>query len=135
MLINVPIAKHHGLAGITLGMKNWLGAIGGPRNRLHQEIEPFDRGPRGLLPASTDADRRRADPDEGADPQGGSLDDVHRLDTVVASADLVAAEARGMALLDRTAEDAPHIAMAVERGLGRSTWSEAEERRVEVPGS
>ena len=23
--INVPIAKHHGLAGLTLGMKNWLG--------------------------------------------------------------------------------------------------------------
>jgi len=37
--INVPIAKHHGLSGVTLGMKNWLGSVGGPRNRLHQEIE------------------------------------------------------------------------------------------------
>ena len=38
-LINVPIAKHHNLCRVTLGMKNWLGAIGDPRNRLHQKID------------------------------------------------------------------------------------------------
>ena len=37
-LINVPIAKHHSLTGVTLGMKNWYGLIGGDRNRLHQRI-------------------------------------------------------------------------------------------------
>src|SRR5271157_5473946 len=28
-LINIPIAKHHGLTGATLGMKNWYGILGG----------------------------------------------------------------------------------------------------------
>ena len=38
-LINVPIAKHHSLCRVTLGMKNWLGAIGDPRNQLHQKLD------------------------------------------------------------------------------------------------
>ena len=37
-IINLPIAKHHGLTGATLGMKNWYGILGGQRNRLHQQI-------------------------------------------------------------------------------------------------
>jgi uncharacterized protein (DUF362 family) len=38
-LINVPIAKHHSLNRLTIGMKNWLGALGGPRNQLHQKLD------------------------------------------------------------------------------------------------
>ena len=38
-LINVPIAKHHSLCRVTMGMKNWLGAIGDPRNQLHQKLD------------------------------------------------------------------------------------------------
>src|SRR4030042_355856 len=34
-LINVPIAKHHSLCRLSLGMKNWLGATGGGRNPFH----------------------------------------------------------------------------------------------------
>ena len=37
-MINIPIAKHHSLTGATLGMKNWYGILGGPRQRLHQRI-------------------------------------------------------------------------------------------------
>jgi uncharacterized protein (DUF362 family) len=37
-IFNLPIAKHHGLTGVTLGMKNWYGILGGQRNRLHQQI-------------------------------------------------------------------------------------------------
>jgi hypothetical protein len=37
-VINIPIAKHHGLTGTTLGMKNWFGMLGGQRNELHQKI-------------------------------------------------------------------------------------------------
>jgi N-acetylmuramoyl-L-alanine amidase len=35
-IINVPIAKTHSLSKLTMGMKNWLGALGGNRNQLHQ---------------------------------------------------------------------------------------------------
>jgi len=37
-VFNLPIAKHHSLMGVTLGMKNWYGILGGERNRLHQQI-------------------------------------------------------------------------------------------------
>ncbi len=38
-MINVPIAKHHSLCRVTMGLKNWLGAIGDPRNQLHQKLD------------------------------------------------------------------------------------------------
>jgi len=134
VLINVPIAKHHGLAGLTLGMKNWLGAIGGPRNRLHQEMDFSVVDLAGFFkPQLTVIDGVRILTKGG--PQGGSLDDVRRLDTVIVSADQVAAEARGIALHGRTFEEVPHIAMAVARGLGRSSWQPSEERAIEVPGN
>jgi len=37
-IINVPIAKTHSLSRLTMGMKNWLGALGGNRNQLHQKL-------------------------------------------------------------------------------------------------
>ncbi|MGE4579968.1 MAG: DUF362 domain-containing protein [Desulfuromonadales bacterium] len=37
--INLPIAKHHGLSTVTLGMKNIMGVIGGNRGRLHRQID------------------------------------------------------------------------------------------------
>ena len=38
-IINVPIAKTHGLTTLTLGMKNWMGVMGGWRSRLHHRID------------------------------------------------------------------------------------------------
>lgn len=37
--INVPIAKTHGLAGLTLSLKNLMGVMGGSRGRIHQNID------------------------------------------------------------------------------------------------
>ena len=37
-IINVPIAKHHGLSDVTLSMKNLMGLIGGRRDLLHQNL-------------------------------------------------------------------------------------------------
>ncbi|MCK7467576.1 MAG: DUF362 domain-containing protein [Desulfosudis oleivorans] len=38
-VINVPVAKHHSLAGLTLAMKNWMGIMGGRRGQIHQRID------------------------------------------------------------------------------------------------
>jgi len=129
--INVPIAKHHGLGGITLGMKNWMGAVGGNRGRMHQDLgacivdlAAFFR------PQLTVIDAVRVLLRSG--PQGGSLGDVKRLDTVIASADPVAAETRGLDLHGRTLEEYPYIAQAAARGLGRSAWAAGEERAIEL---
>ncbi|MCX7958157.1 MAG: DUF362 domain-containing protein, partial [Deltaproteobacteria bacterium] len=37
--INVPVAKTHGIARLTLGMKNLMGVIGGSRRKFHQDID------------------------------------------------------------------------------------------------
>jgi hypothetical protein len=39
-VINVPVAKHHGLSKFTGALKNWYGLLGGRRERLHQSIGP-----------------------------------------------------------------------------------------------
>ena len=40
-LVNLPVLKDHGLAGISLGMKNWYGVVHNP-NKLHADrCRPF----------------------------------------------------------------------------------------------
>ena len=34
-IINIPIAKHHSIGGMSLGMKNFMGHIGGNRGKFH----------------------------------------------------------------------------------------------------
>jgi uncharacterized protein (DUF362 family) len=38
VLINAPAAKHHGTSKLSLGIKNVMGMIGGPRGNIHQDI-------------------------------------------------------------------------------------------------
>lgn len=38
VLINCPAAKHHGTSRLSLGIKNVMGMIGGPRGNIHQDI-------------------------------------------------------------------------------------------------
>ncbi len=38
VLINVPVAKHRSTAGLTIGMKNLMGATGDNRGRWHWKL-------------------------------------------------------------------------------------------------
>jgi uncharacterized protein (DUF362 family) len=129
--INCPVAKHHGLGELTLGMKNWMGSVGGPRGRMHQDLGTSIVDLAAFFkPQLTVIDGVRILTRGG--PQGGSLSDVKRLDTVIASADPVVAEARGVILIGRKPEAFAYIAKAASRGLGRASWSAAEEKLIEV---
>ncbi len=116
-LINVPVAKQHGLAGYTGAMKNLYGIVGGNRGKLHHRL---DHGIVDLAewtrPTLNIIDGVRVLLDNG--PSGGSLDDVVRRDTVIASTDPVAADALGCTLIGRSPADIPHIPLGAERGLG-----------------
>ena len=91
-VINVAIAKHHSLTGVTLGMKNWYGVIGGQRNRLHQRIdESLADLTAFITPALTIIDAYRVLTRNG--PTGGSPADVEMRKTVIASIDPIAADA------------------------------------------
>ncbi|MFH0779082.1 MAG: DUF362 domain-containing protein, partial [Candidatus Eisenbacteria bacterium] len=77
-IINVPIAKHHGGARLTMSLKNWMGVIGDPRGRLHQDFsQSLADLARFFRPALTILDATRILTANG--PQGGNLKDVKRL--------------------------------------------------------
>jgi uncharacterized protein (DUF362 family) len=119
-LINVPVVKNHTLAGLTCALKNWYGVLGGRRERLHQSIdESIADLATFFLPTLTVVDAVRVMFRGG--PTGGSPSDTRRLDTLVASVDQVAADAVASGLIDLAPSDVPYLAMASQRGAGRST--------------
>ena len=117
-IINLPIAKHHGLVGVTLGMKNWYGILGGQRNRLHQQIhQSLADLANFMLPTVTLMDCYRILLRNG--PTGGNLEDVALKKTMVASVDPVALDAYvAKAYWNLDPEHLPYLEMAAARGLG-----------------
>ena len=117
-IFNLPIAKHHGLVGVTLGMKNWYGILGGQRNRLHQQIhQSLADLANFMLPTVTLLDCYRILLRNG--PTGGNLEDVVLKKTMVAGTDPVAIDAYvAKAYWNLDAEHLPYLEMAAARGLG-----------------
>ena len=121
-IINLPIAKHHSLMGVTLGMKNWYGILGGQRNRLHQQIhQSLVDLAAFMLPTVTIMDCYRVLLRNG--PTGGSLEDVATKKTVVASTDPVALDAWvAKSWWDIDADKLAYLGMAANRGLGTADY-------------
>ncbi len=116
VLINVPIAKQHSLARITLGAKNLLGLVDSP-NLMHSNLGQRVADLASLIrPNLTVIDAVRILMDHG--PTGGSLNDVKQTNTIIASHDFVAADAFGATLFGLTGPDVPYIKNAAEMGLG-----------------
>ncbi len=118
VLINVPIAKHHSLARLTLGMKNMMGLIW-DRPVIHGDMGQRLADLTSIIqPKLTVVDAVRILTANG--PTGGNLNDVKQLDTVIASTDIVAADSYAATLFDVRPEDLPCIQAGAQRGLGRS---------------
>jgi len=117
-VINIPIAKHHSLTGVTLGMKNWYGILGGQRNQLHQKIhESLADLADFMRPTLTMIDCYRILIRNG--PTGGNLDDVLLKKTLVAGTDPVALDAYvAKAYWNLDVDALPYLVMAAKRGLG-----------------
>jgi len=128
-IINVPIAKHHNLSRVTMGMKNWYGILGGRRNQLHQNV---DVGIADLAtfirPTLTVLDAYRVLVSNG--PQGGNLNDVKLVKTVVAGVDPVAVDAYGTSFFGLRPEQVPYIMKGHERGLGNKNYAELQVKYV-----
>jgi len=116
-VINVPIAKHHGLAKLTLSMKNWMGMMGGSRRMIHQKLDEslVDLAMK-AKPCLTILDAVRILTDNG--PQGGDLKDVKKLDTVIAGVDQVAIDAYGATLFGMKGGDLGYVRIAAEHRFG-----------------
>ncbi|MBF0101396.1 MAG: DUF362 domain-containing protein [Desulfobacterales bacterium] len=116
-LINLPVAKVHGLSTLTLGMKNWIGAVGGRRSSLHQDIHKtiVDLA-QFFKPSLTLIDATRIMIQNG--PSGGSLSDVQLKQHIILSNDSVAADAKGAELFGHTPDEIEYIRIAHQHGLG-----------------
>ncbi len=116
-LINLPVAKVHGLSDLTLGIKNWIGAVGGRRYALHQDIhQTIVDLARFFKPVVTLIDATRIMVRNG--PSGGNISDVTVKNRLILSNDPVAADARAAALFGYAPEDVGFIRLAKKWGLG-----------------
>jgi len=117
VFINVPIAKHHSLTGLTLALKNMMGIMGGDRGFIHRQIEDALADVNGAVKSHLVViDATRILTAHG--PTGGSLRDVKVLNKVIASTDIVAADAYATGLFGLKPHDVPITVTAAKRGLG-----------------
>jgi uncharacterized protein (DUF362 family) len=130
VLIDVPIVKTHGLTRLTLAGKNLLGVVLDPGD-IHSDIGQRTADLVSVCrPTLTVVDAVRVLTANG--PTGGDLNDVERLDTVLASADIVAADSYAATLLGQRGEDIPYVRAAAAMGLGEIDLERVEVRRVRV---
>jgi uncharacterized protein (DUF362 family) len=130
-VINIPIAKHHSLAKLTMSLKNWMGVMGGRRRAIHQRLdESLADLALVIKPTLTVLDAVRILTANG--PQGGNLQDVRKLDTVVAGVDQVAIDSFGATLFGMKGSDLGYVRIAASRGIGTMDLSKVNIKRVQM---
>jgi len=118
VIINVPIAKHHAAARLTLGMKNFMGVI------VDREVIHHNLGQRiadlntKIKPMLTVMDGTRILMANG--PQGGNLNDVKKMNTIAVSQDIVAVDSYATQWFNLKPDDIAYIVAGAKMGLGRS---------------
>jgi len=130
-IINVPVAKDHGISKLTLSMKNMMGVMGGRRGKLHRKLgENLVDMARFMRPALTILDAVRILTANG--PTGGNLKDVRRLDTVIAGTDMVAIDSYGATLFGMKGADLDYVKIADAARIGRMDIENLKIRKIKV---
>ncbi len=130
-VINIPIAKHHGLAKLTLSMKNWMGIMGGMRRQIHQKLDAslVDLSAK-VKPTLTILDAVRILTANG--PQGGSLADVKKLDTVIVGIDQIAIDSYGATLFGMQGSDLGYVKLGHKMGLGQMDLKRLKIKKINI---
>ena len=117
IMINMPCAKTHGLAGLTMSMKNLMGVMGSTRGTIHQDFMQKIVDVNSLIkPQLVILDAYRLLFRNG--PTGGGLKDVKLGRTCVAGTNQVSVDAYGATLFGMKARDLDYVTAAAEQGLG-----------------
>ncbi|MBW1726383.1 MAG: DUF362 domain-containing protein [Deltaproteobacteria bacterium] len=128
-VINLPVAKVHSLSGLTLGMKNWIGAVGGRRSALHQDIHlTIVDLAQFFNPTITLIDATRIMVSNG--PSGGSRSDVAVSNRLILSDDPVAADAKASGLFNFRPKDIGFIRLGEKWGLGTTEFQKLRQHKV-----
>ncbi len=117
-VINVPIAKHHSMSRVTLGLKNLMGVMGDNRGSLHSDfnikINDIDSN---ILPTLTIMDAYRILTANG--PVGGNLAHVKLTKTLIMSPCVVTTDYLALDLFGLNPVEVGHIKEAVDRGMNK----------------
>ena len=131
VLINVPIAKNHGLTRLTMGIKNLMGIMGGDRGRVHWDIDGKLADLANFVrPQLTILDAYRILVKNG--PQGGSLKDVREKRTLIAGTQIATVDAYGATLFGMKAEGLQHIVKSSKLGLGEIDLSKVNTKTLSL---
>ena len=110
-------------------MKNWIGAVGGRRHLLHQDIhQTIVDLAQFFKPSLTLIDATRIMVKNG--PSGGSLSDVIVKNRLIMSDDPVAADAKASLLFDHNPEKIGFINLGQKRGLGTYDFLQLDQKKV-----
>lgn len=131
VFINVPVLKSHGGATLSLGMKNLMGVVWDRgywhRNDLHQCISDFASY---RVPDLTIIDGYNVMKKNG--PRGVSVADVVNMKTLIASKDIVAADAAAAKVFGLNPADIGHIKYAHEMNVGTMDLSTLNIDRIKM---
>lgn len=131
-IINVPIAKHHSLSGLTLAMKNLMGLID-QRENIHPNFgQRLPDLATQIRPVLNVVDAIRILMNNG--PASGTKDDVKKLDTVIITQDIVAADAYAATLFGKKPEDLKNVVIGAEMKLGRMDLNNLKIEEIKVGG-
>ena len=130
-LVNMPVAKHHSGADLTMAMKNWLGAVRDRgywhRNNLHQCIADFSSF---IKPAWAIVDATRIMLDRG--PKGPSKN-MKEPNLLIVSKDQVAADAYTSTLFPgRGPDKIKYLTIAGQMKLGTVDLAKIAVHKIEV---
>ena len=128
----MPVAKHHSAAGLTIAMKNWMGAVKDRgfwhKNDLHQCIADISML---IKPRWTIVDATRTMMDSG--PQGPGKE-LKTPNMIIISKDQVAADAYAAKTLfpENMASKAKYIRLAGEMGAGVADVAKMKITKIEA---
>jgi len=144
LLCSAPMMKTHSLAGVTLGMKNLIGAYPGAvyqavRGRMHDAASKIE--PSGTAVAIVDMVRANrlglvvvdgSSAMEGNGPMDGTL---VPMETIVAGTNPLATDMVSAALMGFAADEIPTFAWANKAGLGPQRLEEVDVRGESIEGA
>ena len=131
VFINMPVAKHHNISGVTLGFKNIMGLLGGDRGNLHTHfMTKIVDVNHAVKPALTIVDAYRILLRNG--PSGGNLADTEEKKTVIAGTDRVAVDAYSVRLFGIEPERLEYLKIANERGMGKMNLVQVSLKEIDM---
>jgi uncharacterized protein (DUF362 family) len=130
-LIGIAPVKDHHRSAASMTMKNWYGLLGGRRNIFHQDINTIIAELAMMVkPTFVILDGTETMMTNG--PTGGSVSDLKKTNTMIASCDMVAADAFGCSLLNLKPSDLPFLSLAEKARVGTIDYESLKPLKADV---